>query len=106
MRDGFLLQHGQRESCPDTPEDEGLSYVVVDEEGKDRVLLRDVVELLGAEIIGRSLLGANITDGQCFPSFLIMLSSPHHIHHRTEHAARVGAAGKRELNEFFPFSDE
>ena len=35
------------ENGPDTPEDEGLSYVVVDEEGKDRVLLRDVVELLG-----------------------------------------------------------
>ena len=43
------------ENGPDTPEDEGLSYVVVNEEGKDRVLLRDVVELLGSEIIGEAL---------------------------------------------------
>ena len=43
------------ENGPDTPEDEGLSYVVVDDEGKEKVLLRDVVELLGAEVIGETL---------------------------------------------------
>mgnify|MGYP000500241047 CR=1 FL=1 len=56
------------ENGPDTPEDEGLSYVVVDDEGKEKVLLRDVVKLLGAEIIGEHS-GTNITDGRCFTKF-------------------------------------
>lgn len=89
------------ENGPDTPEDEGLSYVVVDEEGKDRVLLRDVVELLGSEIIGE-VLWSKYHRWAMFSKFFDNAGPlPHHIHHRTEHAARVGADGKPEMY-FFP----
>ena len=40
------------ENGPGTPEDEGLSYIVVDNAGKEKVLLRDAVEHLKGEIIG------------------------------------------------------
>lgn len=89
------------ENGPDTPEDEGLSYVVADEEGKDRVLLRDVVELLGAEIIGETL-WSKYHRWAMFSKFFDNAGPlPHHIHHRTKHAARVGADGKPEMY-FFP----
>ena len=79
----------------DTPEDEGLSYVVVDEEGKDRVLLRDVVELLGSEIIGE-VLWSKYHRWAMFSKFFDNAGPlPHHIHHRTEHAARVGQMENR-----------
>lgn len=31
---------------PDTPEDEGYSYVVIDEAGKERILLKDIIDSL------------------------------------------------------------
>ncbi|MDR0474881.1 MAG: hypothetical protein LBH43_14550, partial [Treponema sp.] len=39
------------ENGPKTPEDEGLSYIVSGKDGKDRVLLRDAVDILKDEII-------------------------------------------------------
>ncbi|MFR3880999.1 MAG: hypothetical protein ACLTX6_00635 [Lachnospiraceae bacterium] len=89
------------ENGPDTPEDEGLSYVVVDDEGKEKVLLRDVVELLGAEVIGETLWNKY----HRWPMFSKFFDNagplPHHIHHRDQHADRVGASGKPEMY-FFP----
>ncbi len=89
------------ENGPLAPEDEGLSYIVVDEEGKERVLLRDAVDLLGAEIIGENLW----TKYGKWPMFSKFFDNagplPHHIHHRDEHAKRVGAEGKPEMY-FFP----
>ena len=89
------------ENGPDTPEDEGLSYVVVDDEGKEKVLLRDVVELLGAEVIGETLWDKY----HRWPMFSKFFDNagplPHHIHHRDQHANRVGASGKPEMY-FFP----
>ena len=43
------------ENGPGTPEDEGLSYIVADDEGKEKVLLRDAIELAGPAIIGETL---------------------------------------------------
>ena len=89
------------ENGPGTPEDEGLSYIVVDEEGKERILLRDAVELMGAEIIG-SELWKKYGRWAMFSKFFDNAGPlPHHIHHRQEHAARVGADGKPEMY-FFP----
>ena len=89
------------ENGPGTPEDEGLSYVAVDEEGKEKILLRDVVDLLGAEVIGEALWNKY----HRWPMFSKFFDNagplPHHIHHRQEHAARVGASGKPEMY-FFP----
>ena len=89
------------ENGPGTPDDEGLSYVVVDEEGKEKVLLRDVVEILGAEVVGEHL-WEKYHKWPMFSKFFDNMGPlPHHIHHRDEHAKRVGAAGKPEMY-FFP----
>jgi hypothetical protein len=89
------------ENGPGTPEDEGLSYVVVDEQGKDKILLRDAIELLGSEIIGKTLWDKYHKWAMFSKFFDNAGPLPHHIHHRDEHAVKVGAAGKPEMY-FFP----
>lgn len=89
------------ENGPETAEDEGLSYIVFGEDGKERILLRDAVAELGPDIIGQALWDRY---GR-WPMFSKFFDNagplPHHIHHRDEHAARVGASGKPEMY-FFP----
>lgn len=88
------------ENGPDTPEDEGLSYVV-SADGKEQVLLRDMVNELKGEIIGENLWNKY----HKWPMFSKFFDNagplPHHIHHRDEHAKRVGSDGKPEMY-FFP----
>lgn len=85
---------------PNTPPDEGLSYVV-SADGKKRILLRDVVSELKGEIIGEGLWN-KYGKWPMFSKFFDNLGPlPHHIHHRQEHAERVGEAGKPEMY-FFP----
>ena len=85
---------------PGTPIDEGMSYIV-SSDGKERVLLADAVAELGAEIIGERLWKKY----RRWPMFSKFFDNkgplPHHIHHRDEHAARVGESGKPEMY-FFP----
>lgn len=84
------------ENGPETPDDEGLSYVV-SADGKEKMLLRDMVDELKGEIIGEGLWNKY---GR-WPMFSKFFDNkgplPHHIHHRDEHAARVGASGKPEM---------
>ncbi len=88
------------ENGPGTPEDEGLSYVV-SADGKEKVLLRDMVDELKGEIIGENLWNKY----HKWPMFSKFFDNagplPHHIHHRDEHAKRVGSDGKPEMY-FFP----
>lgn len=81
------------ENGPATPDDEGLSYVA-SADGKERILLRDMVDELKGEVIGESLWNKY---GK-WPMFSKFFDNkgplPHHIHHRDEHAKRVGADGK------------
>ncbi len=88
------------ENGPGTPEDEGLSYVV-SADGSERILLRDAVAELQGEIIGDELWNKY----HKWPMFSKFFDNagplPHHIHHRDEHASRVGADGKPEMY-FFP----
>ncbi len=89
------------ENGPLTPEDEGLSYIVADDEGKEKILLKDAIELLGAEIIGETL-WKKYGRWAMFSKFFDNAGPlPHHIHHRNEHAEKVGACGKPEMY-FFP----
>jgi hypothetical protein len=89
------------ENGPGTPGDEGLSYVVADECGCQRVLLRDIVEDLQGEIIGASL-WEKYHRWPMFSKFFDNLGPlPHHVHHRNEHAHKVGAEGKPEMY-YFP----
>ena len=88
------------ENGPLTPDDEGLSYIV-SKDGSERVLLRDAVEELKGEVIGEDLWN-EYGKWPMFSKFFDNLGPlPHHIHHRDEHAKRVGADGKPEMY-FFP----
>ena len=88
------------ENGPGTPDDEGLSYIV-SADGSERVLLRDAVDELQGEVIGDTLWNKY----HKWPMFSKFFDNagplPHHIHHRDEHAKRVGADGKPEMY-FFP----
>ena len=85
---------------PATPDDEGLSYVV-SADGETRVLLKDMVEEMKGALIGEELWSKY----RRWPMFSKFFDNkgplPHHIHHRDEHAARVGESGKPEMY-FFP----
>lgn len=89
------------ENGPGTPDDEGLSYIVVDEEGKEKILLRDAISMMGSEIIGETLWNKYHRWAMFSKFFDNAGPLPHHIHHRQRHAARVGADGKPEMY-FFP----
>ena len=84
------------ENGPDTPEDEGLSYIV-SADGAESVLLRQAVETLRGELIGGDLWN-KYRKWPMFSKFFDNLGPlPHHIHHRQAHAERVGADGKPEM---------
>ena len=88
------------ENGPNTPEDEGLSYIV-SADGSEKILLRDAVDELKGEIIG-DYLWDKYHKWPMFSKFFDNQGPlPHHIHHRDEHANRVGADGKPEMY-FFP----
>ena len=88
------------ENGPNTPDDEGLSYVV-SADGEERILLRDMVDELKGEVIGDEL-WSKYKKWPMFSKFFDNKGPlPHHIHHRDEHAKRVGADGKPEMY-FFP----
>jgi hypothetical protein len=86
---------------PETPGDEGLSYIVADAGGKEKILLRDAVAELKGEIIGDALWNKYHRWPMFSKFFDNMGPLPHHIHHRAFHAARVGQEGKPEMY-FFP----
>lgn len=85
---------------PGTPDDEGLSYAV-SADGRDAVLLSDMVADLGADLVGADLW----TKYHRWPAYTKFFDNlgplPHHIHHTDEIAARVGMAGKPEMY-FYP----
>ena len=96
----WLASTTHAENGPLTPDDEGLSYIV-SKDGSERILLRDAIAELGGEIIGEDL-WKEYGKWPMFSKFFDNLGPlPHHIHHRDEHAKRVGADGKPEMY-FFP----
>lgn len=88
---------------PLTGEFEGLSFVVF-EDGKEtkQFLLKEAVDELKGELIGKRLYDQY---GK-WPMFSKFFDNkgplPHHIHHRDEHAAKVGEMGKPEAYYFPP----
>jgi len=84
---------------PLTSEHEGLSFIVC---GDEKVLLRDAVEELKGELIGDRIWN----EYQRWPMYSKFFDNqeplPHHIHHRDEHAAKVGQLGKPEAYYFPP----
>lgn len=89
------------ENGPGTPEDEGMSYIIADEDGKERVLLKEAVAYLKGQVIG-DVLWNKYNGWPMFSKFFDNMGPlPHHIHHRNEHAVKVGQKGKPEMY-FFP----
>ena len=85
---------------PDTPDDEGLSYIVT-EDGRERAPLREAVSQFKGELIGEALYEKY---GR-WPMFAKFFDNkgplPHHIHHSDKYAGLVGESGKPEMY-FFP----
>jgi len=86
---------------PGTPSDEGLSYIVVDDAGKEKVLLIEAVKELGAAIVGEALWKKYGRWAMFSKFFDNQGPLPHHIHHRDQHAKLINQAGKPEMY-FFP----
>lgn len=83
------------------PLDEGLSYVALSDNPKEKILFKDAIEILTEDLIGEDLWKAYHT----FPmhSKLFDFNDPlfHHLHLDFEAAERVGKLGKPE-GYFFP----
>jgi hypothetical protein len=88
---------------PLTGENEGLSAVVYQEgDNEEQVLLVDVIQELGAQIIGERLWNEYKSWPMYSKFFDNMGPLPHHIHHNDEHAAKIGQLGKPEAYYFPP----
>ena len=89
------------ENGPLTRPDEGLSYIVVADGKIERLLLRDAVELSGAQIIGERLM----TKYGIWPMYAKFFDNlgplPHHIHQLEKDARRVSQESKPEAY-YFP----
>jgi len=84
---------------PGTPQDEGLSYVVLN--GK-RVLLKEAVESVGDELVGADVMRERCGFNVLCKFFDNLGPIPHHMHQMEEHASRVGQKGKPEAYYFPP----
>jgi hypothetical protein len=86
-----------------TGEFEGLSFCVFEDKGQTKqFLLRDAVDELKGALIGERL-WKQFGKWPMFSKFFDNKGPlPHHIHHRDEHAAKVGAMGKPEAYYFPP----
>ncbi|NLT48654.1 MAG: hypothetical protein GXX92_09610 [Clostridiales bacterium] len=87
---------------PLTPEDEGLSYISLDEnDPENRILLRDAIAILGKDVIGEELWKQYGTFPMNAKFFDFGGPLFHHLHLDFDAAARVGKGGKAE-GYFYP----
>lgn len=88
---------------PLTGENEGLSFILLEEDGHaQKVLLKDAIDELKGEIIGDRLWNEYESWPMYSKFFDNMGPLPHHIHHNDEHAALIGQKGKPEAYYFPP----
>lgn len=88
---------------PLTGENEGLSFIVFEEGGKEQLfLLRDAVSELKDKLIGKRLWDEYESWPMYSKFFDNMGPLPHHIHHNDEKAALIGQKGKPEAYYFPP----
>jgi hypothetical protein len=84
---------------PDTPEDEGLSYVRF---GENRFLLKDFIDTIGEEMLGFSVMDREGGWNLLCKFFDNLGPIPHHLHQSDEFAALLGFKGKPEAYYFPP----
>ena len=86
---------------PKTEPTEGMSFVIADENSEQLILFKDVVEVLGANLIGEELMERYGT----WPTFAKIYDNDkplfHHLHLTEEEAQRIGCHGKPEAY-YFP----
>jgi len=88
---------------PLTSPNEGLSFIVFEDNGKtEKVLLKEAVDELKGQIIGDRLWSEHKRWPMYSKFFDNKGALPHHIHHRDEHAALTGQLGKPEAYYFPP----
>lgn len=98
----WLSSTTKADNGPLTTPDEGLSYVLYgDRVSPKRTLFRDLVQDLGARLLGDSLWDTH----HAWPMYSKFFDNqgplPHHLHQMPEHAAAVGAESKPE-GYYFP----
>lgn len=98
----WLSSTTKADNGPLTTPDEGLSYVVYgDAERPERILLKDLVEELGAQLVGEQIWN----DYHAWPIYSKFFDNkgplPHHLHQKEEHARLVGMESKPE-SYYFP----
>jgi len=88
---------------PLTSENEGLSFIVFDDNGRiEKVRLIDAVAELKGQIIGERLWNEHQRWPMYSKFFDNKAALPHHVHHRDHHAALTGQLGKPEAYYFPP----
>ncbi|MEF9895755.1 MAG: hypothetical protein RSJ41_05460 [Clostridia bacterium] len=82
--------------------DEGMSYVAVSPDSDEKFSLKEAIEVMGAEIIGETLM--ETYGGWPMYSKFFDYENPlfHHVHLMFDHAAKVGKLGKPESYYFPP----
>jgi len=98
----WLSSTTRADNGPETTPDEGLSYVVYERDGRtQKVLFADMVQELGAELLGQEIWG----EYRSWPAYSKFFDNkgplPLHLHPRPEHAALVGQQQKPE-SYYFP----
>ena len=86
---------------PLAPADEGMSYIAPSDDPEDKILLRDAVDELGADLIGEDLHRQYGTWPMYSKFFDYKLPLFHHLHLDDAAAGRVGRIGKPEAY-YFP----
>jgi hypothetical protein len=97
------LSSTTRADNPGAPEDEGLSYIIIEDGSKiEKVLLKDAIDDFGEVFIGKEMVRkyggwpvfAKFFDNSC--------PIPLHLHQREEHALKVSRSAKPEAYYFPP----
>ncbi len=88
---------------PGTPEDEGLSYIFIEQDtGVVKITLKEAIELIGDKILGSEQMKKH-GGWMMFSKFFDNMGPiPHHMHQMDEHAAATGKIGKPEAYYFPP----
>ena len=91
------------ENGPLTGENEGLSEIIFEDNGKEnRILLRDATEDLKGDLIGERIWEKYKSWPMYSKFFDNKGALPHHVHHRDEHAKLTNQNGKPEAYYFPP----
>ncbi len=87
---------------PGTPEDEGLSYIIIDPKSpKNRILLKEAIDLIGDQILGKHIIEKHKGWMVLTKFFDNMNPIPFHLHQDDIKAKDVGRLGKPEAY-YFP----